>query len=110
MAMQIPLWRHRNDSTVETSVDTPPGGRDPSPEELKLIQAMTVQERQEIDAICERARQRLSQPEVQATTQAGGHDAEIERLKTPTALLGCLPAATASLPRTSSLLRRGAPG
>jgi hypothetical protein len=80
-----PVWRHKNDNTVETSADIPPGGRDPSAEELKLIRAMTAQERQEIEAICERARQRLSQAEVKATTPAVGHDKEMERLKTPTA-------------------------
>jgi transposase-like protein len=64
-----PVWGHRYDTTVKTSVDTPPGGRYPSAEELKLIQAMTAQERLEIDAICERARQRFSHPEAKATTQ-----------------------------------------
>jgi len=80
-----PVWGHRYDTTVKTSVDTPPGGRYPSAEELKLIQAMTAQERQEIDAICERARQRLSHPEVKATTQAVGQDPAMEGLKTPRA-------------------------
>jgi hypothetical protein len=79
-----PFWRYGNKFQAAPNPDTP-AGRDSRAEDLKLIQAMTAEERQRMEAICESARQRLIAPQVMATSDAAGLGEEMERRETPVA-------------------------